>query len=75
MRIDCRFCKGPRSVDHTRCTGCAMPHDEAKHKPEPPGKRPCPMCTSRVVHWCEGNTRLKCIGCATVFEPLTGEVY
>lgn len=72
--LNCQFCGGPRPTRYGRCRGCAMQVHEAQQTPEPPGKRPCPMCTSRVVRWIDSNTRLECTQCVTVFEPLIGSV-
>lgn len=70
--VNCRYCGGVRPVDpdSQRCKGCAMERHECNHRPEPEGKRPCPVCDSKVVVWCEGFTRLKCVGCLNVFEPV-----
>jgi ribosomal protein S27E len=70
--VNCRYCGGDRPVDKEsqRCKGCAMERHECAHKSEPEGKRPCPICDNKMVVWCEGYTKLKCIGCYTVFEPL-----
>jgi hypothetical protein len=69
--IRCYYCDGPRPVhrETNRCCGCGMPAREATSCPEPPGKRPCPICETDLVHWCEGNTRLKCMACGSVFRP------
>ena len=70
--VECRFCGGPRPVCATtdRCRGCGMERTECTHRPEPKGKRPCPLreCGSRLVRWIDGFTRLKCDTCGYVFK-------
>lgn len=72
MTVNCKFCDGMRPVDAEtqRCRGCAMEQHECSKRTEPAGKRSCPICDNRMVVWCENFTRLKCIGCRNVFEPI-----
>jgi hypothetical protein len=72
--IDCKFCRDKRPTRRGRCLGCAMPVSLARTTPVQPGKRPCPECGARVVHWCDNYTRLQCIVCETVYEPVEKEV-
>jgi hypothetical protein len=73
--VKCRFCDGRRPVHEPsqRCRGCAMEVSDCTQLFEPRGKRPCPICDNTVVVWCSGFTRLKCIGCRNVFEPIRSE--
>ncbi len=75
--LNCRYCGGVRPVHEEtgQCHGCAMDVADASTNVVKPGeKRPCPICMSDMVHWCEGFSRLKCIPCGTVFRPQDGKV-
>jgi hypothetical protein len=75
LTVNCRFCDGPRPVceDTCRCKGCGMEKSECTHKPEPKGKKPCPLreCGSRLVKWIDGFTRLQCETCGYVYKMST----
>ncbi len=73
--VHCKYCGGDRPVcnETCRCKGCGMKAHECTQTPEPPGKRPCPVCECGMTHWIMGFTKLKCIVCANIFDPLTRE--